>query len=411
MIGDMLLYTSTYFGLFLAIFFLLTLFENKEKLKDKIPKRFPSITIIIPAYNEEKTIEATLRAALAADYPKKRLKVFVVDDGSTDNTYNLAKQFESPRLEVFTKRNEGKGATMNFGLSKCRTELVASLDADSLISEDALKKMVGYFEDPQIMAVIPSLKVYTTNKMNLLQKIQAIEYILGVFLRKIFGFMGAIYVTPGPLSIYRKSFFDRHGGYDENNMTEDIEVALRMQSLHYKIDNVPDAEVRTIVPESFIPLLKQRLRWFAGFIENIWEYRRLFGIKYGDLGFFFLPSAIMSITLLVLLTFYFFSGMLTTALKNFFNFQAINFDILTLIKTFRFDSFFISTKPIMLFSVLALIAAILIVNVAKIISKEKQSIKQSYLLYILLYWPLFTFWWVGASLIVVMRRKVGWRTK
>ena len=405
-----LIYVGSYFGLFSAIFFLITLFENRKRLS-KTAKKFPSATIIIPAYNEEKTVAATIKSVLALDYPKDKLKILVIDDGSTDNTLSIARQFENSRLSVFTKKNEGKGATLNFGISKCSTELIAPLDADSFVEKDALKKMVGYFEDGEVMAVTPALKVYVKDKMNILQKIQAMEYLLGVFLRKVFGFIGAIHVTPGPLSIYRKTFFDRHGGYDEHNAAEDMEIAMRIQSLNYKIENAVDAEVRTVVPSGFIPLFKQRIRWFSGFIETMWKYKCLFGPKYGDLGIFSLPAAILSTVLLITLTFYMLSSLLSNTVRSVFNLQAINFDVLPLIKAIKFSSFYINFEPIMLFSVLGLCVAIIIINVAKLISKEKQGIKTSYIYYIMFYWPLMAFWWLAAVFMLLTKRKVGWKTK
>lgn len=407
-----LIYVSSYFGLFSAILFLLTMFENRNRLKNPVPKRLPTITIAVPAYNEEKTIIQTIKSLLSLDYPKKKLKIFVIDDGSTDNTYNLVKQLESAQVKVFTKKNEGKGVALNVALSKCSTEFFASFDADSFVSRETLKKMVGYFEDPNVMAVTPSLKVYSSSKFTVLQRIQAIEYLLGAFLRKVFGLMGAIHVTPGPLSIYRKAFFDKYGGYDEKNITEDIEVALRIHSLNYQIENSADAEVRTIAPASFVPLFKQRIRWFVGFIENVWRYKQLFGLKHGDLGLFFLPAAIISVVLVISLTIYLMYSTTTSSFKNFINLQSINFDILTIIKNIKLDSFFINTEPILFLSVLGLIAAILIVNIAKEISKEKDRIKKAYVFYMLFYCPLFTLWWLSSAVIILTRKKINsWKTK
>ena len=180
--GIILMYVVAYFGLFTAIFFLLTMFENKKELKNPKPKKLPTVTIVVPAYNEEKTISKTLQSLLNLNYPKNKLEIIAVDDGSTDNTYKAAKQFTSQGVKVYKKKNTGKADSLNFALKKSKGELFAALDADSFANPDCLKKMIGYFNDPKIMAVTPSLKVYKPK--NMLQKIQYVEYLIGIFLRK-----------------------------------------------------------------------------------------------------------------------------------------------------------------------------------------------------------------------------------
>lgn len=178
-------------------------------------------------------------------------------------------------------------------MKKCSGELVGGLDADSFVTSKALKRMIGYFDDEDVMAVTPSLKVYKPKKV--LQKIQMIEYLIGVFLRKIFALLGSINVTPGPFSIYRKSFFDKNGGWDEDNITEDIEIAFRIQSKNYLIENSETATVYTVSPASFKGLFSQRIRWYVGGLQNALDYRHLFGTKHGNLGLFILPGSFISV--------------------------------------------------------------------------------------------------------------------
>jgi poly-beta-1,6-N-acetyl-D-glucosamine synthase len=274
--GTVLIWVVAYFGLFTGTFFLLTLWENPKRLRNpRLPEDLPSVTVAVPAYNEEKTIAKTVESLLALDYPKRLLKIMVIDDGSTDRTYEVAMRFEKRGVTVLTKKNSGKAAALNLAISRTDTELFGALDADSFVSPRALKRMVGYFRDSDVMAVTPSLVVHRPESA--LQKVQYIEYMIGIFLRKVFAYLDSIHVTPGPFTIYRKSFFDRHGGYDENNLTEDIEVALRMQKKGYRIENSVNATVYTVSPSKFTPLLRQRLRWYIGFTENVARYRELFG--------------------------------------------------------------------------------------------------------------------------------------
>ncbi len=400
-----LIYIMTFFGIYTTLFFFYTLFEFRQKLKNPKTKNIPKVTICVPAYNEEKTLAKTIKSLLNLDYPKNKLEIIVVDDGSKDDTYKIAKKFEKYGVKVFTKKNEGKGTALNFALKHCKGELFGGLDADSFVNSDALKKMIGYFENPEIMAVTPSLKVYQPK--NILQKIQYIEYLFGVFLRKIFAFLGSIHVTPGPFTIYRKYFFEKYGGYDENNPTEDIEIALRIQSKHYQIDNSVDANVYTVAPKTFRSLLKQRIRWYLGFIDNVLNYKKLFGKDHGNLGMFILPASFISVMFAVIMLFYTGHLFFSRVIQDYINYKAIGFDFSTLLNL-NFDFFFINNGLLTILSLISIVMVVLILIIAKRISEEKTAIKFYYPLYFLFYWILFGFWWIIAGTYKIFGRKVVW---
>ena len=388
--GNLIIYIVSYFGLFTAIFFLLTLLENIHRLKNPKPKKIPSVTIIVPAYNEEKTIEKTIRSLLNLNYPKDKLKIVVVDDGSIDNTYKVAKRYEGKNLKVYTKKNSGKGSALNYAIKRSSTDFIGGLDADSFVTKGALKKIVGYFNNPKVMAVTPSLKVYKPK--NLLQRIQMIEYLAGVFLRKIFAFLDSIHVTPGPFTIYRKSFFEKYGYFDEKNITEDIEIALRIQSHKFLIENSADAEVFTVAPATFIELLKQRLRWYLGFIENIAKYKNLFGKHHDHLGAFILPAAFISALLVIVVLFYSLSKLVFNSIQKIMNYYFVGFDFKTLLN-FKVDWFLFNINAITILALFCLVFGISMIYFAKRISNEKSKVKYSYVIYLLFYWILFGFWW------------------
>ena len=131
-----------------------------------------------------------------------------------------------------------------------------------------MKNMVHYFNNPRVMAVTPTMLVHKPK--TILQRVQNMEYLLGIFLRKAFATLNAVYITPGAFSAYRKEFFDKYGGYDEINVTEDIEMSLRIKYQGYFIDNSPNAPAYTIAPKNFSHLLKQRRRWYVGLLKNYW---------------------------------------------------------------------------------------------------------------------------------------------
>lgn len=404
--GVILMYVVSYFGLFTAIFFLLTMFENKKELKNPKLIKFPSITITVPAYNEEKTIAKTLQSLLNINYPKNKIEIIAIDDGSTDNTYNVAKQFVSKGVKVYKKKNSGKADSLNFALKRSKGEFFAALDADSFANSNCLKKMIGYFKDPKVMAVTPSLKVY--NPKNMLQKIQYSEYLIGVFLRKVFAFLGSIHVTPGPLTIYRKSFFTKYGGYDTDNLTEDIEIALRIQKHHFLIENSVDASVYTVAPDKFGDLLKQRLRWYIGFTENVVNYRKLFHPQYGNLGMFVLPASFISVALVIVTlgyaTYIFISK---TIIQNFINLNSINFDFWKML-TLNLDTFYLNFSSLTFLAILSIFAGIIVILIAKRISKENTKLKFFYLFYLIFYWMLFGFWWIIAGVYTAFGKRVVW---
>jgi cellulose synthase/poly-beta-1,6-N-acetylglucosamine synthase-like glycosyltransferase len=174
------------------------------------------------------------------------------------------------------------------------TEFVGCLDADSFVDKYALKNIMCRFKDPTIMAVTPSMVIERPN--NMLRKMQRAEYSYGNFMRKAYGSIGAIHITPGPFSFFRKEVFEKIGMYKHAHNTEDMEMAMRMQKNRMKIVNAPDAIVYTVGPESIKKLYKQRVRWVSGFLANLIDYRdMILNKKYGDLGLLVLPFAIFSI--------------------------------------------------------------------------------------------------------------------
>jgi cellulose synthase/poly-beta-1,6-N-acetylglucosamine synthase-like glycosyltransferase len=283
---------------------------------------------------------------------------------------------------------------------------VGCLDADSFVDSQALKRIIHFFEDDEnIMAVTPSMKIH--NPKTILQHIQRIEFLVGILLRKVFAFLESIHVTPGPFTIYRKKFFDTYGVYKKAHQTEDIEIALRIQSKGYRIENCIDAFVYTHGPTKFIPLKKQRIRWYTGFLNNVIDYKELFGKKHGTLGLFILPMSFISVGMVIILGIYTVLKLLQSAFKTFFNYLAIRFDILNL-QWFTIDPFFISMKPVALLGFIGLLLGIVLIIVTKKLSLEKEGILKSYAFFFLFYWILFGYWWALSVISKVRKKKIQW---
>lgn len=402
-LGNLLIYVTCFFGLFTLVYFYLTLFENRSKINSPVPCMFPKVTIIVPAFNEEDTIEKTLDSLLDLDYPKKQLEIIVVDDGSTDYTYNIATAYEHKGVRVLRKENGGKGLALNFALTKATGELVGALDADSYVDSQALKNTVGHFTNPNVMAVTPSLKVWKPK--GILQKIQMIEFLIGIFLRKVFAFLNSLHVTPGPFTIYRKCFFDKYGGYDHTTITEDIEVALRIQSLNLLIENSVDSYVYTKGPGTFKALFTQRIRWYRGFMDNVVRYRHLFSRKYGLLGVFILPVSFISVFMVIFSLFYVLISQSINLIRLLINLNHVNYEIFF---HFNPDWFGLNLGPTAVLGAIAFVAGIMMILTAKKISDENTSLKVSYLWYLVFYWFLFGSWWLVAIYYKATNKKIRW---
>jgi len=347
-----LAYIIGFIGIFATSFYALSLLDYKKKKDIPDEADDKKVTIIIPAYNEASSIKRTIQSVLNADYPEEKLEIIVIDDGSKDRTYDLAKMMVKGAkypIRVYKKKNGGKGSALNFGLKKAKNEIIISMDADTFIDKKAIKKMIAYFYNSDIMSVTPSMGVYKPK--GLWQRVQQIEYYLGVFLRKSFAAANAIHITPGAFSAYRKEFFDKYGGYDEGNITEDLEIALRIQSHDLILENASTAAVYTIAPTKFKELLIQRRRWYTGLIKNLWAYRRLFGFRTGALGTVVLPVAVSTVILSVTLTVYMVIRALLELRKEITFLNSINFEFSTV---FDFSNYYLrSFAERMFFTILS----------------------------------------------------------
>lgn len=408
-----LVYTMAYLGLFAAIFYLLSLSKHykKEQPKEATDK---TVSIIIPAYNEEKSIARTIESALSLDYPQDKYEIIVVNDGSKDRTYEIAKKYASennPRVKVLTKTNGGKSSALNLGIDNSKSEIIVTMDADTFAQKDSLKKMVGYFYEKNIMAVTPSVGVYKPK--TIWQRVQHIEYYLGVFLSKSFSSINAIHVTPGAFSSYRREFFLKYGGYDKKSITEDFEIALRIQSKDYRIENAANAVVYTLVPKTFKELAVQRRRWYSGTIKNLWEYRRLFGVKKGVLGFFILPLKVIGIFSTVILTFYLTYQTLDKVRETLLSLSAVNFNFQGIFEINQFVlSHFITTllsNPLFLMGIIFTSTFFFYLKFSKNQMRFQESLKLSVILFLVFYSFLFTFWWIVSIISILLNRKVSWR--
>ncbi|MDE2071332.1 MAG: glycosyltransferase family 2 protein [Patescibacteria group bacterium] len=295
-IGTLILYACLFLTLYFEVFLLLSFLERRPGVKNaRAPRHYPSVAMIVPCYNEERTVAGTIESLLALEYPAEKLSILVVNDGSSDTTGAIARGYAArdPRIVYIEKENGGKYTALNVGIAHTQADIVGCLDADSFVAPDALLEAVKVFEDPTVMAITPAMKVSKPHSM--LEVMQAVEYTFGIFLKKMFDNLAAINVLPGPFSLYRREVFERIGPFRHAYNTEDMEIAFRMHRHGLKIANAHTAIVYTTVPCTIPSLLRQRTRWSRGFLENSRDYYYMyFNPRYGHFGVLVLPVALVA---------------------------------------------------------------------------------------------------------------------
>src|SRR3989338_5738089 len=412
-IQTFILYISLFISLFFEVFLLITYLEVLEELKieetnlGRALKYFPTLTVIVPCYNEEKTAAMTIESILNLDYPKDKISIIAVNDGSTDNTLEVLKSFESnSQVRVLSKENGGKHTALNLALESVDTDLVGCLDADSFVKSDALQRIVPFFEDAQTMAVTPSVRVHEPG--NILQYMQRVEYSWGIFLRRMLSALQAIYVTPGPFSIFRTRVFRDLGVYRKAHNTEDLEIALRMQKNRYKIVNSHGAHVYTVTPSKFKPFFKQRVRWSYGFLNNVIDYREmLLNRKYGHVGMFILPLGTVSIFSTIYMAIHFISRSITKFIDAFVKFSTIGFD--GKFNMPNFDWYFLNTGVTAFLTATAIILTVTILYLALKLADGKFKFKKEILYYFFIYPFIVPLWLIKVVFDTVFRRQASWR--
>ena len=255
-----------------------------------LPDYHPSLSVIVPAHNEARVIDKTINSLLQLAYPS--FDIIVVDDGSTDQTYERILQLfgSNSQVHAYRKPNEGKGQALNFGIERSRAEIILAIDADTILYPDAAEKLVRHFSDPRVGAVAGNAKV--GNRINILTKWQALEYVTSQNLdRRAFAGLNCITVVPGAIGAWRRQLVLDLGGFNNDTLAEDAELTLRILRSGYKIDYDDQAIAVTEAPDTVRGFLQQRFRWMYGTLQAAWKNRdMLLRPRYGVLGMLAMPN-------------------------------------------------------------------------------------------------------------------------
>ncbi|NMC08778.1 glycosyltransferase family 2 protein [Candidatus Microgenomates bacterium] len=254
----------------------------KNLTKRQIENR-TRVSVIVPAWNEEVGIITSIKSLLKNSY--RNLEIIVVNDGSTDLTNKVIREFVKKNIEgknlngktfkyINKRKNAGKGAAINTGIKNSTGDLIVTMDADTKFDKDAILNVAKYFQDKTIDAGVGNVKV--ANSRTLIGIIQQIEYTLSFYFKRAHSICNSEYIIGGAFGIFRKEIFYKYGFFDEKNKTEDIELSTRLKSLVLKTIFIEDAIAFTEGASSFQGLMKQRLRWKKGKIDTFTKYKDLF---------------------------------------------------------------------------------------------------------------------------------------
>lgn len=244
----------------------------------------PLVSVLIPAWNEEVGILTTIESLLYNDYPN--IELVIVNDGSTDNSdtllrdyiksYYLSDRYYESHIEITYRYvpNGGKGNALNTAIGLSHGDILMSIDADCLVQPDAIRNFVFHFRDPLVMAAVGNVKI--GNPHSYWGVIQYLEFLFSFYFKKTDSLCNSIYIIGGAGGAFRREVFADVGYYNSSNITEDIDLSVRIQDAGMKIAYAADAVILTEGASTPSSLAKQRLRWKRGRLETFIEHRHLF---------------------------------------------------------------------------------------------------------------------------------------
>ncbi len=407
---SLIIYPLLFLGLYFEVFVVLSFFETdarRRRILSMDGSAFPSVSIIIPCYNEEHTVAGPIDSVLALDYPAEKLTAVVVDDGSKDGTPKTLEAYRAhPQVKIIRKENGGKYTALNVGIAATDAEFVGCLDADSFVTPRALKLVMANFDHEKIGAVTSSMTV--NEPTSLLERMQEAEYLLGVVMRHTLAVWNGLYVTPGPFTVYRKRIFRELGGFRPAHDTEDMEIAMRLQKNGWKIQNAPGAGVYTNAPKTVKALVKQRVRWTTGFLRNAIDYRELIGNRaYGILGLLVLPSAILSV----------FAGVVLFAISTLragnelwaFVMRASEVPLSYTFAAHAPSWFYLPVNTLLILSATVVALTVGLIFSGAAISRQKTSLGFSLLWYFVIYTFIAVWWRIRSLTDVALGIRRSWR--
>jgi len=253
--------------------------KRQKPQKKSVPEELlPSFSIVVPVKNEERVIDRLLKSLSTLNYPVTKREIIIVEDGSTDKTNDICMNYakQHANVKILNKSfSNGKPSALNFGIAHAKGDIVAIFDADNVPAPDALLSVVEYFEDPKVAAV-QGRTASINPKENMLTQFISYEeavwceaYLRGKDVLNLFVHL------KGSCQFIRRDVLQQLQGFDEDVLSEDMEISARLIENDYKIRYASDVVALQESPSNLKPLFKQRTRWFRGTMEVAFKYGRL----------------------------------------------------------------------------------------------------------------------------------------
>ncbi|MFE7445768.1 glycosyltransferase [Streptomyces chartreusis] len=234
------------------------------------PQVTEPVSVLVPAYNEAKCIENTVRSLMASEHP---IEVIVIDDGSSDGTARIVEAMGLPNVRVVRQMNAGKPAALNRGLANARYDIIVMMDGDTVFEPATVRELVQPFGDPRVGAVAGNAKV--GNRDSLIGAWQHIEYVMGFNLdRRMYDMLRCMPTIPGAVGAFRRTALERVGGMSDDTLAEDTDITMAMHRDGWRVVYAENARAWTEAPESVQQLWSQRYRWSYGTMQAIWKHRK-----------------------------------------------------------------------------------------------------------------------------------------
>jgi cellulose synthase/poly-beta-1,6-N-acetylglucosamine synthase-like glycosyltransferase/peptidoglycan/xylan/chitin deacetylase (PgdA/CDA1 family) len=230
----------------------------------------PSVSVLVPAFNEEVGIARAVTSLAESDYPD--LEVVVVDDGSTDATAEIVEALNLDRVHLIRQDNGGKPAALNTGIRMSSGDVLVMVDGDTVFEPGALRHLVQPLADPQVAAVSGNTKV--GNRSRMLGRWQHIEYVTGFNLdRRMYEVLQCTPTVPGAIGAFRRDTLAKVGGMSGDTLAEDTDLTLAIGRTGMRVVYAPDARAWTEAPSTLTGLWRQRYRWSFGTMQAVWKHR------------------------------------------------------------------------------------------------------------------------------------------
>lgn len=260
--------------------FLLAYAILKEKKKKKMLASYKpnlKISLLIPAHNEEGGIRGAIEAALATTYQNK--EIIVIDDGSTDMTYQIAQEYAAKKLIKVIRRKEASGSkavALNYAASYATGDIFMSIDGDTLIERKSLEEIVKNFHSDKVIAVSGNVRILSGDNgvTNFLTRLQSYEYLVNMELgRRYNAILNSLLIISGAFGAFRREVFTGVGMYDKDTITEDFDLTVKVKKFKGKLEFATDAIAWTYCPNNWKAWWRQRFRWSQGQMRTLLKHK------------------------------------------------------------------------------------------------------------------------------------------